>query len=312
MYDNNAIQNFRSAKNVLDPYLPYHFIHEQEPDVNGKLCEVNTIFLTSRECAFKCLMCDLWKNTLNTPTPSGAIAHQIDYALARLPAAGIIKLYNNGNFFDPKAIPPSDYPDIIERLKTYGKIVVENHPNLINKHCIAFNKKFEGKLEIAMGLETIHPHVLPKLNKQLTTEDFKRAAAFLKTNGIEIRAFVLLNPPGITDREENIHWTIKTVEFAFQHGVDRCSIIPVRPGNGIMDILYKEGEYIPPTLDMLEEVFEQSLNMRAGQVFVDTWDISFLSTCPLCFQERKQRLETMNLHQKIYQKNTCSCNTYYV
>lgn len=311
MYDNRHIQSLRPAKNALDPNIPYHFLQEQEPDADGIPQDVNTIFLTGKECSFKCLMCDLWKNTLDFPTPAGAIVNQIDYAFARLPKAEIIKLYNSGNFFDPKAIPPSDYPAIIERLRSYRKVIVENHPNLTGKNCIDFNEKIDGVLEVAMGLETIHPEALPQLNKQITPEDFKRAADLLKKHHIEIRAFILLNPPGITNREENIHWTIKTVEFAFKHGANRCSIIPVRPGNGIMEKLLKEGSYTPPTLDMLEEVFDRSLNMQQGQVFVDTWDIAFLSKCPLCFNERKQRLETMNLNQKIYPQINCNCKSNY-
>jgi hypothetical protein len=64
MHDNQEIEALRPSRNKLDPYIPYHFLHEQEPDARGKLQRVNTIFLTGKECAFKCLMCDLWKNTL--------------------------------------------------------------------------------------------------------------------------------------------------------------------------------------------------------------------------------------------------------
>ena len=119
MHDNQEIEKLRPLRNKLNAEVPYHFLHEQEPDANGILQKVNTIFLTGKECSFKCLMCDLWKNTLTGPTPLGAILKQIDYALERLPAADVIKLYNNGNFFDPKAVPPSDYHGIIEKLKPF-------------------------------------------------------------------------------------------------------------------------------------------------------------------------------------------------
>ena len=116
MHNNPEIEKLRPQRNFLNPDIPYHFLHEQEPGPGGDLQRVNTIFLTSKECAFKCLMCDLWKNTLKEPTPPGAILKQIDYALARLPEADVIKLYNSGNFFDQKAVPPADYPGIVERM----------------------------------------------------------------------------------------------------------------------------------------------------------------------------------------------------
>ncbi len=306
MPDNSEIEKFRTARNIVNQDIPFHFLHEEEPDLEGNIQSINTIFLTSKECSFKCLMCDLWKNTIECPTPKGAILKQIDYALNRLPDSNLIKLYNSGNFFDQKSIPLSDYPGIIERVKSYKKVIVENHAKLCGQVCVDFNNQLNGKLEIAMGLETIHPDVLPKLNKQLNLEDFRVAAHFLKSNGIDMRAFILLNPPYLTDEKENIEWTIKTVQFAFDCGVRCCSIIPTRSGNGIMEILQKQGHYIPPTLNALEEVFEKALEFKKGLVFVDSWDIDFLSSCSHCFEERKARLNQMNLSQKRYQPITCS------
>lgn len=311
-YNSYTITELRSEKNRLNPFIPYHFLHEEEPGLSGGIETVNTIFLTSKECAFKCLMCDLWKNTLDAPAPFGAIVKQIDYALERLPHADVIKLYNNGNFFDPKAISPKEYPEIIKLLKGYKRVVVENHPKLCNKHCIEFNDLLDERLEVAMGLETIHPGVLPRLNKQLTTEDFRQATMFLNQHDIDVRAFVLLNAPYITQPQESIAWTFKSIQFAFECGVARCSVIPVRPGNGVMDVLWQEGNYAPPSLAMLEEVFEKALLLKQGQVFVDTWDIGFLSQCPLCFEARKKRLEKMNLTQTILPQIECGCTTGYV
>lgn len=307
MPDARDIEALRSPKNQVNAEVPYSFFHEEEIDENGNLQQVNTIFLTGKECSFKCLMCDLWKNTLNSPTPPGAILKQIDYALARLPRADVIKMYNSSNFFDPKSIPLSDYPGIKERMNAYSRIIVENHPNLCGQSCVDFNEKLNGKLEIAMGLESIHPGVLPKLNKKLTTEDFKKAAAFLQKNKIKMRAFVLLNPPFLTDARENIEWALQTVEFAFECGVGCCSIIPTRSGNGIMDVLEKNGKYVPPTLEALEEVLERALAFKKGRVFADTWDIGFLSSCNKCFEQRKNRLEKMNLTQKFLPKIKCNC-----
>ncbi len=306
MLDSNEIEKLRPQKNIVNPDIPFHFLQEVEPDQDGILQSINTIFLSSKECAFKCLMCDLWKNTLEGSTPQVAILKQIDHALDLLPEASVIKLYNSGNFFDQKSIPPSDYPGIIKRIRSYKKVIVENHAKLCGQACVDFNDQLNGKLEVAIGLETIHPDVLPKLNKQLSLEDFKLAAKFLNSHGIDMRAFILLNPPYLTDEKENIEWTIKTVQFAFDCGVGCCSIIPTRPGNGVMEKLQQQGFYVPPSLNALEEVFEKALNLRQGRVFVDTWNIDFLSKCSHCFKARKHRLEQMNLMQRIYPQITCS------
>jgi radical SAM enzyme (TIGR01210 family) len=308
MPDDFDIVTFRQERNHINAEIPYHFLHEQEIDKNGILRKVNTVFLTGKECSFKCLMCDLWKNTLTSATPPGAILKQIDYALKRLPPADIIKLYNSSNFFDSKAVPLSDYPGIIERVRSFKKVIVENHPNLCGSSCVDFNGRIDGKLEIAMGLETIHPNVLPRLNKKLTVTDFKKAATFLQQHNIQMRAFVLLNPPFLTGQDENVEWALKTIDFAFDCGVGCCSVIPTRKGNGIMEELEKRGDYVAPTLASLEHVMEKALALKKGRVFADTWDIGFLARCNTCFEKRKLRLEEMNFTQKFLPKINCNCS----
>lgn len=331
---NREIDSLRPARNLVDAARPYHFLQEREAVPFG-VETVNTLFLTGKECAFKCLMCDLWKNTLEGPTPPGAIVQQIDYALSRLPAADSIKLYNSSNFFDPKAVPVADYPAILSRVRGYRRVIVENHPKLVGDACLHFRDGLHGDrpggrggtLEIAMGLETIHPVALPAMNKQLTPADFRRAASFLVSHGIRVRAFVLLNPPFITDPREGVRWAVETVRYAFESGTHCCSIIATRPGNGIMETLQRAGDYVPPTLDALEEVFATALErvhaaggagafdpgdaaVSSGRrlVFVDTWDIGFLSSCPDCFAARKDRLDAMNLTQTIHPPIACSCH----
>src|SRR5207248_3530331 len=103
------VLNLRPARNHLDPWRPYAFHTEPEAGPDGEIVEAVTIFLTNRECPFRCMMCDLWRNTLEETVPPGAIAAQIRHALEQLPApAGArqhLKLYNAGSFFDPRAIP---------------------------------------------------------------------------------------------------------------------------------------------------------------------------------------------------------------
>jgi hypothetical protein len=64
---------------------------------------------------------------------------------------------------------------------------------------------------------------------------------------------------------------------------------------------------VPPTLEALEEVLERALAFKKGRVFADTWDIGFLSSCDKCFEQRKNRLEQMNLTQKFLPKIKCNC-----
>ena len=86
----------------LIPYRPYATAWEEEPDESGALVSTAVVFITNRECPFRCVMCDLWTNTLDERVAPGAIPVQIRAAVAGLPPAGTIELYNAGSFFDPR------------------------------------------------------------------------------------------------------------------------------------------------------------------------------------------------------------------
>src|SRR5437588_4074198 len=170
----------RGPRNAVDPHRPYAFQIEQELSENRRIVNVATIFLTNRECPWRCLMCDLWKNTIEETVPVGAIPEQVDFALSRLLPAEQVKLYNSGSFFDRAAIPMEDYAAIAARLREFDRVIVESHPALINERIIGFRNLLQGQLEVAMGLETADPETLGRLNKRMTLEQFATAADFLR------------------------------------------------------------------------------------------------------------------------------------
>lgn len=304
--DGRWILSHRSSKNPVNVREPYAFLVEKERSAAGNIDQVATVFLTNRECPFRCLMCDLWKNTTEGKSPPGAIPHQIAHALAQLPPARLIKLYNAGNFFDTKAIPPADYEKIASLLTPFETVIVECHPKLINERCLQFRDLLEGKLEIAIGLETAHPEVLEKLNKRMDLREFRQCVGFLTENDIGTRAFTLLRPPFLTE-QEGVYWGKRTLDLAFDAGVECCVVIPTRAGNGAMDYLQAQGFFSPPSLSSLEQVMEHGLQLKAGRVFADLWDLHLLADCPQCFEERKKRLQTMNLRQLIPPEIGCNC-----
>jgi hypothetical protein len=250
-------------------------------------------------------MCDLWKHTLTSTVPVGAIPAQIGHALAQLqvrPAQ--VKLYNSGSFFDPAAIPPVDYAAIAEKISFATNVVVESHPRLVGARAAHFRDLLDGSLEVAMGLETVHPVVLPLLNKRFTLEQFADAATFLRKNNIRVRAFVLVQPPFIA-ASEAVEWAVKSAQFAFSCGAGVVSLIPTRPGNGSLEKLRNNGEFSPPSLLTLESALEQCLELREGRVFADTWELGQFATCPVCLAARRDRLTRINLSQHIEPRVLC-------
>lgn len=286
----------RPPRRAVSASQPRAFFAEEELDGGGIVQRVATLFLTNRECPYRCLMCDLWRDTLVESVPAGAIARQIDMALAALPAATVVKLYNNGSFFDRRAIPPGDYPGIAGRLGGFQRVIVECHPSFVGPDVERFRDPLPGDLEVAMGLETAHPAVLAQLNKRMTLESYVLAADQLRSMGVASRAFVLVQPPFLPAGEA-AEWAVRSAAFAFDHGAGAVSLIPVRAGNGALDALAVAGEFSPPRLAALEDAFDGALALRRGRVFADTWDLHRFSHCPTCLDARAARLRTMNLTQ---------------
>jgi radical SAM enzyme (TIGR01210 family) len=305
--DNQWIESQRGGKNRVVPNRPYHYFVEKECIKPGTIDDVSTILLTNNECSFRCVMCDLWKNTTDRPVEAGAIPTQINYALSRLPLAKHLKLYNSGNFFDSKAIPPDDYEKIARLVDHFETVIVESHPVFIGKNSLLFHDLLKPALQVAIGLETVHPEVLPRLNKHMTLSDFEHAVSYLNSHGISTRAFILLRPPFLSETE-GVYWTKKSIDFAFRAGVAICSVIPVRSGNGALDVLAESNYFSQPDIKSLERVIEYGIGLKSGIVIADLWDIDRFSSCHKCVESRKERLNKMNLSQRIYPQVECSCS----
>lgn len=298
------ILNQRPQRNVLDPHRPYAFNVERERDVSGELISIATIFLTNRECPWRCVMCDLWRNTVTASVPIGAIPEQIKFALSRLPAADQIKLYNSGSFFDLHAIPLADYEAIAMLVKPFQRVIVESHPSLIGDSCLHFRDLLDGQLEVAMGLETVHPAALEQLNKRMTAALFAKAAEHLHRNFIDLRIFILVQPPFI-GAEDALYWAQRSLDFAFDCGATAVSLIPTRAGNGATDRLIESGDFVPPSLRTLEDALEYGISLKKGRAFADLWDIERIAVCTRCRMQRVARLAAMNDSQLVCEKVRC-------
>jgi radical SAM enzyme (TIGR01210 family) len=297
----------RGTRAPLDPTRPYASFVERERTSADEVEDVAAIFLTNKECPFRCVFCDLWQKTLPDRVADGLVAGQVEWALANLPRASHVKLYNAGSFFDSEAIPRSDLPRIAELLAGKRSAIVECHPRFVDGRCISFAEAIAPvKLEIAMGLETVDPEVLPQIKSNMTLDDFKSATRFLTDHGIDIRAFILLGPPGHLGGER-VDWAQRSIDYAFSVGAECCVVIPVRPGNGIVEALEAKGLYSRTNLAELQSVVDYGIRSGRGRVFADLWDVEKIAGCSRCSAARIAVLERMNLTQRPSVSPDCSC-----
>src|SRR5262245_48416787 len=201
------------------PWRFQHVLVETEPLADLSVVNVATVFLTGRECPWRCVMCDLWRGTIETDTPAGAIPTQIVAALrtAEVRQASIrhVKLYNAASFFDPRAVPECDYDTIANHLAALDRLIVESHPAMIGPRVERFVESLDrhgsATLEVAMGLETAHPQALERLNKGMTLPLFERAANRLVRSAIGLRVFLLIAPPFVPAAQQDV-WLQRSID----------------------------------------------------------------------------------------------------
>ena len=307
LHDEFVVQH-RFPKPLLDPRRAYAAIWEEELDDHG-LTPTAVVFLTNKECPFRCVMCDLWVNTLDATVPRGAIATQIRSAIADLPPARQIKLYNAGSFFDPSAIPPDDDAEIADVVGGFERVIVEAHPAFLTgvyaERCLRFRDAISGRLEVAIGLETSHPDVLARLNKKMTLETFRRATHFLREHDIALRVFILLSPPFMPPGEE-VEWACRSLDVAVECGAAVSVVIPTRGGNGAMEAI--GDSFHAPKLEWLESAIEYGIGLGGMRVFADLWNIERFFDCT-CAPARAARLMAINREQRASPQVTCGCVT---
>ena len=303
----------RPPRRDHDPWRFQGLIVEEERTDTGNISRMATVLLTGRECPWRCAMCDLWKYTIRSDTPRGAIPAQVSAARAALPSdpSPIVgmKLYNAGSFFDPRAVPEDDYEEIAAALAGLSRVIVESHPALVGPRVDGFltalRRHGSPTLEVAMGLETAHPEALDRLNKRFTLQQFAEAAQRLHACGVLLRVFLLISPPFVPAPEQDV-WLERSIDAAFTCGASVVSLVPTRSGNGTLDAL-EPHEFVPPRLPDVERSFALALNhaRHRGRVFVDLWDLDRLASCGNCLGERSSRLHDMNLTQQVLPEHPC-------
>ena len=157
--DDLRIRSLRAEKPQVDPWRAHGSIIEEERRPGGKIERALTVFLAGAECPFTCSFCDLWRWTLDGPTPPGALPAQLRHVLDNLDNLHNLhrlKLYNASNFFDHRAVPPEDIPALADLARPFARVTVESHASMIGPPAVQFAERIPGRLEVAIEIGRAH------------------------------------------------------------------------------------------------------------------------------------------------------------
>jgi len=218
-------------------------------------------------------MCSYLLDGVQEKPTSDQIVAQFKFALSDLDtkkAPLSIKIYTSGSFLDAEEIPVDARLEILgiiaedERIR---EVVLESRPEYVNNSTLADVRDLLGDriIEIGMGLESVSDTVrLLCINKNFNLQMFKDALKTAKNYNIGMRAYVLLKPPLLTERDALLD-AITTVKEARSLGVTTISLNPVNvQKDTLVERLWTRGSYRPPWLWSVLEVLREASSISDG------------------------------------------------
>lgn len=292
----------------------------------GRTYKRKKIILAARGCtAATCTMCPIPNEAyynLNLNFTPDDFLRQFHFSFETEPIDSyqLISVYNSGNWFANKEIPPAARQGIyraIARSRCEG-IMVESLPQFITPLAIAEAKAYLGdkRLIVGIGLQSADDFIRNVcINTTCTKEQFERASHLLWENGYTAKAYLMIKPPFLTESEA-VAETVQSIQYVSSIGYEDVSICPTRiaPYTVVAE-LARRGLYTPPslwtTIDILEEVSgDNHARARVACLDVDgkDEDTVYPRNCPSCTQVILNALKTFNMTRDLSIINSLDCS----
>ena len=270
-----------------------------------------------------CTMCSyLLDGTSRNPT-SDELVQQFRTALVKVQkkdAPLSVKIYTSGSFLDPDEIPV-EARDIIlheiaadERVK---EVVLESRPEYVLEPIMKQVRAILGDriVELGVGLESSSDFVRTIcINKSFDLASFKHAVDVAKKSRIGIRAYVLLKPPFLTERDALLD-AQRTMTDAIDAGVTTLSLNPVNvQSDTLVEQLWKQGRYRPPWLWSVVEVLKYAKKISGDSVNIVCDPVAAGKTrgthnCGECDTKIVAAIRKFSIEQNpaVFEDLTCDC-----
>ena len=233
-----------------DPWRPRGSIVEDERRPTAGVA-TRTVFLTGRECPWRCVMCDLWR-TRRSDTPRGAIrADRRRWPSARWRRAGSPpddQALQRRQLLRSARVPDDDYDDRARarRPSARDRRIASRAGRRSRGRFRALARVDELRSKSRWGSRRRIPRRSSALNKRMTLDDFAAAAA-LEAPASRCACSCSCHRRSCR-RTSRTPWLLRSIDAAFACRRVGVSLIPTRPGNGAIEALAERRLFAPPSL----------------------------------------------------------------
>ncbi len=230
--------------------------------LNGEIVPSLTVVLTTKGCFWArrkgCTMCG-YNVDSNPNTQASDIQKQFNQVIARYGKAfKIVKLFTSGSFLDQDEVPIEVRDALLSELSGMPKVIVESRPEFITPAICEDIARTNEHIEVAIGLETSSDRIRNNcVNKGFSFHDFVRASEAAIAHDFTVKAYLLLKPPFMTEREalEDARQSVRdAAPYADTISLNLCN---VQKGT-LVEALWKKGLYRPPWLWTAVEVLKRT------------------------------------------------------
>ncbi|MEM4262838.1 MAG: archaeosine biosynthesis radical SAM protein RaSEA [Thermoplasmata archaeon] len=300
-----------NKKEATEPFSAW----TEEELLDGKRARCLTIILSTSGCSWwrssgGCSMCGYNYKSPRKETSSESIVRQFDNAWRMFDAHSMIKIYTSGSFLDENEVPSDARKHILDVVGRSGaKLLFESRPEFVSAEVIAECKELCPEIELALGLESANDKVLEHaIRKGFSFSDYLRAATEGKKAGADIRTYLLLKPPYLTEIE-----AIADVKSSITKVSDISKVISINPVNvqrgTRVEQMWRSWSYRPPWLWSVVEILgnskpEDSLLIAST---VAAGSERGAHNCSKCDRDFVQAIEGFNLTQDRKNLGTLEC-----
>lgn len=215
------------------------------------------IFLSGGCSWNRCRMCG-YKNDRNTcGSREELIAHmnaQISWIAENYASDeyGLGKIFTSGSVFDPVEVP-REILDSFGHLFAGKPVIAESRAEYVTEDALSrfLSTLDQGQphpLTVAMGLETTNDAIREKsIDKGFSFADFIRAADICHAAGVGVKAYLMMKPLFLTEREamEDMQKSIaETAPYADMISMNLCTV----QGRTELEQYWQRGSFRPPYL----------------------------------------------------------------
>jgi radical SAM enzyme (TIGR01210 family) len=196
-------------------------------------------------------------------------------------------------------------------------VVLESRPEYVTDDVLSeINTSLGDKqVELGIGFESSSDLIRSIcINKGFNTQDFEDVVQRASKFNIGIRAYVLLKPPFLTERDALLD-SIQTIKDLDEIGVSTISINPVNvQKNTLVERLWQRRQYRPPWLWTIVDVLKQVRSAIKSKTIILCDPVAAgkkrgTHNCGNCDESIVSAIREFSLNQdvEIFTSLTCDC-----